>query len=109
MGVCEDGDSFPKAMAAVDLDDGHGTVYVDIADMNRGAKVLKMRQMGDEVKPPVLAACRHLVEVEFKNALLEVFAKRDGRDVDFTDVLCGKRMADVCDVDAEEEDEEEEL
>merc|ERR1719506_641594 len=90
---------FPEHMAIL-MHDVKGHVYIDYEDWPaRGGGILSLSAVGPEVTADVVLACRHLVEIEFKEALLEAFlsSDEDGRDIDFLSLLCGNRGADVCD------------
>lgn len=116
---------FPAQM--VILDRGKGKVYADLQGMltdgapigttvqqNLDTVTKQIQRMDDGVKKEIVAACRHVLEVEFKQDLLNKFlvkSRPDGTDIDFTGFICGSKKMQVCDIEEDfpPEGESEEL
>lgn len=106
--VCQES-AYPDQLAVIERNKD-GQILVDFNDaMNQGGGgALSIKKMGADLKGNVIAACKHIMEDEFKDALLARFLSRsrpDGKDIDFTGWLCGKAQLGVCDIDEELGDE----
>eukprot|EP00930_Biecheleria_cincta_P076002 TRINITY_DN63201_c0_g1_i1.p1 TRINITY_DN63201_c0_g1~~TRINITY_DN63201_c0_g1_i1.p1 ORF type:complete len:227 (-),score=48.77 TRINITY_DN63201_c0_g1_i1:187-867(-) len=104
--------AYPDSMIIYER--GDGQQLGDMADtMRGGGRTLSIKKAGDHVKTEFLEGCKHLLLVEFKDALLNKLLsnpKKNGRDIDFPGWLCGPKQAQVCDGDEDsEEDADEEL
>eukprot|EP00931_Biecheleriopsis_adriatica_P091724 TRINITY_DN65604_c0_g1_i1.p1 TRINITY_DN65604_c0_g1~~TRINITY_DN65604_c0_g1_i1.p1 ORF type:complete len:228 (-),score=41.51 TRINITY_DN65604_c0_g1_i1:146-829(-) len=105
--VCK-ASAFPKDMAIL-KDDQEGHIFIDYEDKDRrGGGILSLTAVGPEVTLDVVKACRHLIESEFRDALLRRFvsSSEDGRDIDVLRLLCGAKGAAVCDLEEDEEDQQ---
>mmetsp|Transcript_59019 Transcript_59019/g.111193 ORF Transcript_59019/g.111193 Transcript_59019/m.111193 type:complete len:239 (+) Transcript_59019:76-792(+) len=100
--------SYPEKMYVFDRKDGNGQFFGDSSAMQGGGK-LAVKRTGLTVKVSLLIACRHLLFVEFKDALLEklLSTKANGKDIDFSGWLCGPQQAQVCDKSEDSEEAEE--
>jgi len=106
-----DSSTYPDDMIVFDREEGP-TLGDMSAVMRGGGRTLSLKRSGDKVKSEFLEGCRHLLFVEFKDALLDKLLsnpKRSGRDIDFTGWLCGPQQAQVCDAGEDDEEEDEEL
>mmetsp|Transcript_30167 Transcript_30167/g.48674 ORF Transcript_30167/g.48674 Transcript_30167/m.48674 type:complete len:222 (-) Transcript_30167:93-758(-) len=97
--------AYPENMIVFER--GSGLTLGDMEDtMRGGGRTLSIKRAGEKVKTEFLEACRHLLFVEFKDALLDkLMSKRSGKDIDFAGWLCGPEQAKVCDG-GEDSDEE---
>eukprot|EP00931_Biecheleriopsis_adriatica_P110089 TRINITY_DN84374_c0_g1_i1.p1 TRINITY_DN84374_c0_g1~~TRINITY_DN84374_c0_g1_i1.p1 ORF type:complete len:227 (+),score=57.64 TRINITY_DN84374_c0_g1_i1:55-735(+) len=108
---------FPEQMAVVEKKGQE--MYVDFREAlgSQHGKV-SVKEMSPEIKAEVIAACRHVLQKEFKDALLKkvLATPKGGRasDINFRSLLCGPKMAKVCkrtgeDADEDEDEADEEL
>eukprot|EP00425_Heterocapsa_triquetra_P034571 CAMPEP_0195121808 /NCGR_PEP_ID=MMETSP0448-20130528/125070_1 /TAXON_ID=66468 /ORGANISM="Heterocapsa triquestra, Strain CCMP 448" /LENGTH=206 /DNA_ID=CAMNT_0040159285 /DNA_START=42 /DNA_END=662 /DNA_ORIENTATION=+ len=102
--------AFPKQAAIVEKNGKEK--YVDFQDAmaNREGKV-NVRRMSPEIRDDLVNACKHVLLVEFKDALLQqVLQTPKGQrasDTDFKRWLCGPKQAAVCEADDDDEVEDE--
>nr|ABV22318.1 unknown [Karlodinium veneficum] len=105
-------DVLPEQFAVVEK---NGTeMYVDFREAmgSRHGKV-SVKHMTPDNRKQVAEGCRHLLQNELKDGLWERIAAlpKDARasDIDFKKLICGRKMADVCDdVGSDDDDEERE-
>ncbi|CAE7409454.1 BOB1 [Symbiodinium natans] len=127
--ACEEG-QFPQQLAVVEKEGKQ--FYVDFQEALGSAHGrVNVKAMSPEIKADVLSGCRHLLQKEWKESLLQkvlstprggrasdvdfgvLSTPRGGRasDVDFGVLICGPKMASVCEDeegggDHDEEDDE---
>eukprot|EP00928_Gymnodinium_smaydae_P081246 TRINITY_DN6479_c0_g1_i1.p1 TRINITY_DN6479_c0_g1~~TRINITY_DN6479_c0_g1_i1.p1 ORF type:complete len:308 (-),score=43.99 TRINITY_DN6479_c0_g1_i1:239-1162(-) len=101
---------FPEQMAVVEKNGNE--FYVDFKDaMGSQHGRVSVKRMSPEVRADVVVACKHLLQDAFREALLQQMLDTPkggrGTDVDLTALLCGPKLANVCDGGSEDEGEEE--
>merc|ERR1712232_1465839 len=84
---------------AILKDQTEGHIFMDYEDKNkRGGGILFLAAVGPAVTRDVIAACEHMLKVEFYGFLLQSVLEfeEEGRHLDVVGLLCGKSGADVC-------------
>mmetsp|Transcript_85293 Transcript_85293/g.151095 ORF Transcript_85293/g.151095 Transcript_85293/m.151095 type:complete len:232 (-) Transcript_85293:57-752(-) len=107
--ACESS-AYPESLMVFDR--GQGKLLGEIGDSmsSGGGSTLSVDRAGDELRKEFLEACRHLLFVEFKDALLQKLLKNpklNGKDIDFPGWLCGPTQAQVCEGGGDEDEDEE--
>merc|ERR1719421_50051 len=72
---------YPEQMAIIERND-EGQIIIDFNDAmsQGGGGALSIKKMGADVKKGVIEACKHLFEVEFKEALTAKLLSKPKRD-----------------------------
>mmetsp|Transcript_43035 Transcript_43035/g.88569 ORF Transcript_43035/g.88569 Transcript_43035/m.88569 type:complete len:217 (+) Transcript_43035:52-702(+) len=112
--ACEEA-QFPQQLAVVEKEGKQ--FYVDFQEALGSAHGrVNVKAMSPEIKADVINGCRHLLQKEWKDSLLQkvLSTPKGGRasDVDFGKLICGPKMSAVCEEMEEESDgdrEEDEL
>ncbi|CAE7708740.1 BOB1 [Symbiodinium sp. CCMP2456] len=107
--ACEEA-QFPQQLAVVEKEGKQ--FYVDFQEALGSAHGrVNVKAMSPEIKADVINGCRHLLQKEWKDSLLQkvLSTPKGGRasDVDFGKLICGPKMSAVCDEEESDGDREE--
>ncbi|CAE7844438.1 BOB1 [Symbiodinium microadriaticum] len=108
--ACEEA-QFPQQLAVVEKEGKQ--FYVDFQEALGSAHGrVNVKAMSPEIKADVINGCRHLLQKEWKDSLLQkvLSTPKGGRasDVDFGKLICGPKMSAVCDEEEESDGDREE-